>query len=75
VTNRNFLTAVNSIRHITALNQKELQQKVPYSASWHRDYSASAYIFIGGLPRNYTEGDIICVFSQYVSELAITQSY
>ena len=34
-------------------------------ASWHSQYKDSAWIFIGGLPYDLTEGDIICVFSQY----------
>jgi RNA-binding motif X-linked protein 2 len=37
---------------------------VSADASWHAQYKDSAYIFIGGLPLDLTEGDIICVFSQ-----------
>jgi len=33
--------------------------------SWHWEYKDSAWIFIGGLPYDLTEGDVICVFSQY----------
>ena len=28
-------------------------------------YSDSAWVFIGGLPYDLSEGDVICVFSQY----------
>ena len=35
------------------------------SSSWHDDYKHSAYIYVGGLPFELTEGDVICVFSQY----------
>jgi RNA-binding motif protein, X-linked 2 len=31
----------------------------------HDDFKDSAYIFVGGIPYELTEGDIICVFSQY----------
>ena len=31
----------------------------------HDDFKDSAYIFIGGIPYELTEGDIICIFSQY----------
>ena len=31
----------------------------------HDDFKDSAYIYIGGIPYELTEGDIICVFSQY----------
>ena len=33
--------------------------------SWHNEYKDSAWIFVGGLPYDLTEGDIICVFSQF----------
>jgi len=33
--------------------------------SWLTDRSDSAYIFVGGLPRELTEGDVITIFSQY----------
>jgi len=33
--------------------------------SWHNKYKDSAWIFIGGLPYDLTEGDILCIFSQY----------
>ena len=35
------------------------------SASWHTDYRSTAFIFIGGLPFNLTEGDVITIFSQF----------
>ncbi|KAF9436521.1 hypothetical protein BGZ76_003705 [Entomortierella beljakovae] len=35
------------------------------SGSWHEQYKDSAHIFVGGLPFNLTEGDIICVLSQF----------
>ena len=34
------------------------------SASWHNDYKDSAWVFIGGLSRKLSEGDVIAVFSQ-----------
>jgi len=35
------------------------------AASWHDEYKDSAYIFIGGLHYDLTEGDVITMFSQY----------
>ncbi|CAO3568405.1 unnamed protein product [Mortierella alpina] len=35
------------------------------TGSWHEQYKDSAHIFAGGLPYNLTEGDVICVFSQF----------
>lgn len=37
----------------------------PPEASWHADYRDSAYIYIGGLPLDLSEGDIVTIFSQY----------
>lgn len=72
---------MNSIRHIRELNKRELESgvyveiPVPNSksltfnsspeASWHADYHDTAYIYIGGLPLELSEGDIITIFSQF----------
>lgn len=55
---------MNSIREIQRINEAELRAGVFGKGSWHDDYKHSAYIYIGGLPYNVTEGDIICIFSQ-----------
>lgn len=34
-------------------------------ASWHADYRDTAYIYIGGLPFDLSEGDILTIFSQF----------
>ena len=56
---------MNTIREIQTLNQRELEQGVSTEASWHADYRDTAYIYIGGLPFDLSEGDIITIFSQY----------
>ncbi|KAI5817709.1 hypothetical protein BZA77DRAFT_231532, partial [Pyronema omphalodes] len=56
---------MNNIREIERLNQRELDAAVPISASWHNDWNDTAYIYIGGLPYELSEGDIITIFSQY----------
>jgi RNA-binding motif protein, X-linked 2 len=56
---------MNSIRQTQALNKLELQNAVPPSASWHADYRDTAYIYVGGLPFDVSEGDIVAIFSQY----------
>ena len=35
------------------------------SASWHTDYRDTAYIYVGGLSFDLTEGDVVTIFSQY----------
>mmetsp|Transcript_35694 Transcript_35694/g.93745 ORF Transcript_35694/g.93745 Transcript_35694/m.93745 type:complete len:350 (-) Transcript_35694:425-1474(-) len=33
--------------------------------SWHAQYKDSAYVYVGGLPNDLSEGDVIVVFSQF----------
>jgi len=56
---------MNVIREINRINLKEANLGVQGDASWHAKYKDSAYIYVGGLPFDLTEGDIIQVFSQY----------
>ncbi|KAG2417325.1 U2 snRNP component IST3 [Aspergillus terreus] len=56
---------MNSIRQIQSLNKRELENAVPPEASWHADYRDTAYIYIGGLPYDLSEGDVVTIFSQY----------
>ena len=46
------------------LNETELRYNISASASWHNQYKDSAWVFIGGLPYDLSEGDVICIFSQ-----------
>ncbi|KAI9747571.1 MAG: hypothetical protein M4579_007437 [Chaenotheca gracillima] len=55
---------MNTIRQIQALNKREIENGVTPEGSWHRDYT-SAYVHIGGLPFELSEGDIVTIFSQY----------
>ncbi|RDB19973.1 RNA-binding motif protein, X-linked 2 [Hypsizygus marmoreus] len=55
---------MNIVKEINKINQLELDLGVS-GASWHDEYKDSAYIFIGGLPFDLTEGDVITIFSQY----------
>jgi len=71
---------MNQIRAIERLNETELANVTPPSASWHADYRDTSFVYIGGLPtapeksksnpnpsnnNELTEGDIITIFSQY----------
>ena len=74
-------TTMNAIRHIRELNKRELENGMQVllplcvivwltlrsspEASWHADYRDTAYIYIGGLPFELSEGDVISIFSQY----------
>jgi RNA-binding motif X-linked protein 2 len=56
---------MNVVKEIGRINQRELQLGLDFKASWHYQYKDSNYVVVSGLPLDLTEGDIICVFSQY----------
>lgn len=47
------------------MNSTEAALGISEEASWHAKYKDSAYIFIGGVPYDLTEGDLLAVFAQY----------
>ncbi|XP_030838310.1 LOW QUALITY PROTEIN: RNA-binding motif protein, X-linked 2-like [Strongylocentrotus purpuratus] len=59
------MNPLTNVKNINKLNELEAQYGVSSTASWHQQYKDSAYIFIGGMPFELTEGDVLCVFSQY----------
>lgn len=57
---------MNVIAEIQRINAAELENgSVGTSASWHAKYADSAWVYVGNLPTQLTEGDIICVMSQF----------
>ncbi|KAI5203543.1 hypothetical protein E4T38_05120 [Aureobasidium subglaciale] len=56
---------MNQIKQVQRLNERELEKVVPSNASWHTDYRDTAYIYVGGLNLDLSEGDVITIFSQY----------
>ncbi|TCD67513.1 hypothetical protein EIP91_012318 [Steccherinum ochraceum] len=54
---------MNVVREINKINERELDLGI--TGSWHDDYKDSAYVFVGGLNTELTEGDVITIFSQY----------
>lgn len=57
----NPLTQVKNLQKITA---REAAAGISEDASWHAKYKESAYVFVGGLPYDLTEGDLLAVFAQ-----------
>lgn len=51
------------MKNVTKLSEQELKSST--KSSWHDEYRGSSWVFVGGLPYDLSEGDIICVFSQY----------
>ncbi|KHN26907.1 DEAD-box ATP-dependent RNA helicase 1 [Glycine soja] len=58
----NPLTLVKRTQNI---NAREAALGIGDQASWHTKYKDSAYIFVGGIPFDLTEGDLLPVFAQY----------
>jgi len=57
------LSYYSVVKEINKINQAELDLGLS-GASWHDEYKDSAYIFVGGLHFDLTEGDVITIFSQ-----------
>ena len=59
-------TMANVVAEIGRINQAELDNgTVGTAASWHAKYQNCAWVFAGNLPIQLTEGDVICVLSQF----------
>jgi RNA-binding motif protein, X-linked 2 len=57
---------MNTIKEIKQINAQELKRGIAgTSASWHQQYAHSAWVYVGNLDHALTEGDVICVLSQY----------
>ncbi|NXI29385.1 RBMX2 protein, partial [Sterrhoptilus dennistouni] len=59
------MNPLTKVKLIHELNAREAELGVREAVSWHAQYKDSAWIFVGGLHHELTEGDGICVFSQY----------
>ncbi|KAH9603843.1 hypothetical protein KSS87_005963 [Heliosperma pusillum] len=53
------------VRRTQNINAKEAELGISDEASWHANYKDSAYVFVGGIPYDLTEGDLLAVFAQY----------
>ncbi len=57
---------MNVINEIQRINALELEKNITHTpASWHTKYKDSAWVYAGNLPLQLTEGDIICILSQF----------
>ncbi|XP_013190232.1 RNA-binding motif protein, X-linked 2 [Amyelois transitella] len=57
------MNPMTNVKNVLKLSERELGGNS--KTSWHDQYKDSAWVFVGGLPYDLTEGDVICVFSQY----------
>eukprot|EP00520_Triparma_pacifica_P003187 CAMPEP_0118636260 /NCGR_PEP_ID=MMETSP0785-20121206/2524_1 /TAXON_ID=91992 /ORGANISM="Bolidomonas pacifica, Strain CCMP 1866" /LENGTH=97 /DNA_ID=CAMNT_0006527367 /DNA_START=169 /DNA_END=459 /DNA_ORIENTATION=- len=57
---------MNTVAEIKRINQKELESNITgTSASWHEEYASSSWCYVGGLDGRLTEGDLICLMSEW----------
>lgn len=57
---------MNTVLEIQRINDQELERGIAGTpASWHAKYASSAWIYVGNLDYSLTEGDVLCVLSQY----------
>ncbi|KAL3618138.1 hypothetical protein CASFOL_038459 [Castilleja foliolosa] len=47
------------------LNKKGASLGISEDASWHAKYKDSTYVYVGGIPFDLTEGDLLAVFAEY----------
>lgn len=66
------MNLLTKVQLVDELNECEAGTMVIAEASWHSEYKDSAWIFLGGLSYELTEGDSLCVFSQYWEIVSIT---
>ena len=59
------MNALTQIQRTQKINVEEVASGRDVSASWHDQFRHSAYVYAGGLPFALTEGDVLCVFSQF----------
>jgi len=59
------------VKRIQSINAKEADLGISDQASWHAKYKDSAYVFVGGIPYDLTEGDLLAVFAQYFLSLSL----
>mmetsp|Transcript_3073 Transcript_3073/g.4723 ORF Transcript_3073/g.4723 Transcript_3073/m.4723 type:complete len:303 (+) Transcript_3073:25-933(+) len=59
---------MNVIKEIERITHKELEHGIyggSGKGSWHEKYKNSAWVYVGGLSYELSEGDIICFMSQW----------
>ena len=57
---------MNVTREIEKINAREAELGLTGSSSWHHDYRDTAWVFVGNLHHDLSEGDVVCVLSQPV---------
>lgn len=67
---------MNRVKEVERINAADLKLQLSSNTvgdagkwdvtkSWHNQYKDSAYVYVGGLPYDLSEGDVIVIFSQF----------
>ena len=57
---------MNNIREIEKINQEELDRGIAgTSASWHSQFTNCPWCFVGNIDHGLSEGDLLCIMSQF----------
>lgn len=67
---------MNRVKEVQRINKRDLETQLKsdtagnvgkwdVSKSWHAQYKDSAYVYVGGLPTDLSEGDVMVIFSQF----------
>ncbi|RCV40142.1 hypothetical protein SETIT_9G028100v2 [Setaria italica] len=59
------MNPLTQVKRTQVINQKEALLGIGEDASWHAKFKDSAYVFVGGIPFDLTEGDLLAIFAQY----------
>ena len=59
------MNVLTQIKNQQDASLREIELGLPESASWHAKYKHSAYVFVGGIHSELTEGDVLAILSQY----------
>lgn len=62
------MNRISKIKALNDINKRELELNISGDSkkSWHQVYKDSAWIYVGGLDYDLTEGDLLAAFSQWV---------
>lgn len=59
------MNPLTQVKRTQIINQKEALLGIGEDASWHAKFKDSAYVYVGGVPFDLTEGDLLAIFAQY----------
>ena len=58
------MNPLTQIKNTQKATLREAQAGISDDASWHARFKDSAYVYVGGLPFDLTEGDVMAVMAQ-----------